>query len=81
MNKAFEALFYHYVRELGKKGEYNVSLDLQRKMTYERFAEARREKEMEDRITQNVLSRISASADVSQAVKEVKKLQDEIQKL
>lgn len=28
MNKAFEALFYHYVRELGKKGEYNVSLDL-----------------------------------------------------
>lgn len=50
-------------------------------MAYEKFTEARRQEEMEERITQNVLSRISASADVSQAVKEVKKLQDEIQKL
>lgn len=81
MNMAFEALFNHYIRELGNKGEINVSLDLQHKMAYEKFTEARRQKEMEERITQNVLSRISASADVSQAVKEVKKLQDEIQKL
>lgn len=81
MNVAFEALLNHYVRELGKQGDFNTCFDLQSKMIYERAREVERQAEMEERIINNVLSRITTTVDVSQAVGEIKKIKDELNKL
>lgn len=81
MYKRNDSVFQRIIRGMDEKPQEQPYFQLSRTNNDEEYQLRKQLQKMEERITRNVLEKISVSADVSKAIQEIKELRREIDRL
>lgn len=74
-------LFNYTMRELEKKGQYELSLHFQHQRMLEMFNQKKEREQMKKEIVEEVLSRISIMFETGEAMQKIKSLNKAIEQL